>query len=380
MGLITLNLSQAKEKVKEHIKPLPVEKAAVINTFGRVIAEDIYASSECVPSPVSRVDGYAAIAADTDGANEKNPIKLSIHSENIENVNKICNGTVVVIKIGDPLPKNANCVIDKSKTYRPEMGAQLLVLDEYHHGQNVKYYADIKEGDTVLKKGTKINACEMALLASLGKTAVSIFRKPKVSVITTGKNVIDLVEEYEPGTSRNSARYWLVGVILDSGCELGKMVHVRDGRPGLEKALKKCADSDLILTALAEIDKHDFAIAAINNVGKSVFDRIHIDKGASTCFGYVDNKPVFITGSENIIPSYEAVVRLALMLITGNRELERPLVRSKLKSTIKLNPGNYHLIPAITTFDMESGYSSRPLNPRQSLIPNSMITISENVE
>lgn len=380
-----VSLCDARNRLMHYLLPVEREQAGIINAYGKTLADDIKTATPVPACDTAANDGYAAIASDTKGATSEAPKALSVLSSSSPHLKQLESGTTMHVRVGDPLPTGANTVIDPDNTYRPDGGPQILVLSECKPMRNITHTgALIPAGEVVLKHGTVIGACEMELIAALGRPGIPVRRKPRVAIITTGINVADIVEELKPGEVRNTARYALVGMVLSAGSDLGRLVHVRTGRVGLEKAISDCGNCDTIIIALGSNEKYDLALQALSNCGTIVFDKIHVEPGMYSSFAMVNDRPVFLTTSDSILESFEAVIRPALLTLLDRTETSRPQLPAVLGSTLKLDPGYVHYIRAWAKTD-QGVFSAMPINARFSDMekwtqPNAMIVIPENVD
>lgn len=379
-----VKLRCARELVLGSLPDVQTETAGIINCLGRVLAEDVRPMSEMPPEDTSTADGYAAVASDTKGADSRRPVSLSVLSSHSRRT-KLQKGTLVRVRAGDPLPHGADSVISTSLTYRPEGGPQVLVMGEVAQWENVQRAGSVlSAGETAVGAGTVIGPAEMGLIASLGMPGVAVSRRPRVAVVTTGAGIVDVVEQCNPGEARNSVRYSLVGMLLETGCDLGRLIHTTEGRIGIEKALAGCLECDAVVVALGASDSHDHAVAALETAGETKFDRVQMEPGAATAFAVIGGRPVFVIGADTAVEGFEAIVRPALLAMLGSSELYRPTVTAALGATLKPSPDCCHYIRAVTTC-RGGTYAALPLlrnscNARQWALANSLILISEGVE
>ncbi|MHB9037011.1 MAG: molybdopterin molybdotransferase MoeA [Armatimonadota bacterium] len=376
-----LELERARECVLESVNRIGCEQTGIINTFGRTLAEPIMADGNWLIFDVVLEDGYAARSTDTIGATEKNPRRLGVLAESALHGKKLQPGTVVVVRNGDAVPDGADTVIPFERAYRPHGGPEVLVLAECKSGSNIRSAGTISAKDEVIvPEGTVIGPREMSLLARLGRPGIAVRQKPRVAIVTTGADIVEIVEEMGPGQARNVARYEIVGMVLESGCEVGRLIHVRDGRIGIEKAISDSLGSDIVIIALGSGDKHDNAVAAVANLGDVRFARVHMAPGSATAFGMVEGRPVFIMPGATALESFEAVVRPALMKALGRAEIDRNRVIATLREPMRFSPGYTHQIRAITSFE-NGHYVTQPLAPtRPSARPNSLVIVPPNID
>lgn len=382
---VTQDLASARKMVRESVFTIGKEQAGIINAFGRTLADTITADAPVPAGNTAATDGYAARSSDTSGATDKDPRRLSVLADSPARISRIDTGTVVCVKVGDLLPEGADTVIERGRTYRPHDGPEIMVLAEISRGANIHPAgARVSEGEVLIEQGTFVSGKEMGLLASIGRHGICVSRKPRIAIITTGSSVIEIVEELKPGYVRNSARYQLVGMVLDSGCEIGKLIHTKEGRISLEKAICDCTSADAIIVAISSQDKHDTAVAALANVGSAYFERVHMEPGAATAFGMVEGIPVFITPQDAVLETFECIIRPGLLTLLGRSIVDRPTVQATTQLPLKLNPGYTHCIKAQTTYE-DGHYITNPLLPRTPnvrpwMLPNSLIVVPPDAE
>lgn len=375
----TVDVNGARAIISRYMLPVELEKAGIINAFARTLAQDIVTETAVPAHNLAATAGYAVIASDTSNATRESPKSLSVLSASSPATKRLESGTTMHVNEGDLLPDGANAIVATADSYRPDQGPEVLVFVETESGANVISAGSRSPAGVVnVKQGTAIGAVEMGIIASLGIHGVPVRRKPKIAVITTGAKVVDIVEKIKPGEARNAARYALVGMLLNSGCDLGRLIHVHSGRPGLERALTACSGCDAIIVAVGSADKHDIALDALTNLGARGFDRVQIEPGGICAFGIVCDTPVFITQAEYTLEAFEAVIRPGLMMLLGREVLDRPRIKASLDSTLKLNPGYAHFLRA--HIDLKSGQNiAKPL-PTHSADVNSLIVIEQNKE
>ncbi len=370
-----VDVRSARVILSRFLLPLEIERAGIVNTFGRTLAQDLVAQSPVPPHGSAAIDGYAVIASDTAGATGSNPMAVSVLSSSKPGGKALEPGTAMRVRRNDPLPKNADAVVELGSTYRPENGAQLFILDEVMQAANVIPAGSVSPaGRVVLPEGIPIGACEMEMITALGCHGVPVRRRPKISVITSGADIVDSFGDIDPGECRNATRYALVGMVLGSGCELGRLIHVKDGRLGIQRALGQCEGSDAVIVSISSHERHDLSLEAIAAVGTRHFNRVQMEPG-NCGFGIAFDRPVFAIENKYALEAFEAIIRPGLMMLLGRRNLDRPKIVAHLASTLKLNPGTTHYIRALTSVHNGTNVAKPAADPSQA---NSLIVIPEN--
>ncbi|MCJ7783161.1 MAG: molybdopterin-binding protein, partial [Desulfobacterales bacterium] len=189
-----LSVMEAKRLLTEHFVPQPVgvETLPVESCFGRVLSSDIEAAIDVPPFDRASMDGFAVHAEDTFGAEEDQPISLKLIGRIGAGENpsiSIENGEAAEISTGAPIPKGANAVVMVEYTW--QNNESVRVYRAVSPGENIMAAgSDIMAGELILRKGDFLTPRETGVLSALGVTAVQVFRKPSVAVISTGNEVI----------------------------------------------------------------------------------------------------------------------------------------------------------------------------------------------
>lgn len=384
-GAIMLDPDRARRMILERVRRMGVERAGVANALGRVLAEAVVAEHDVPRWSTATRDGYAARSADTGGATEKTPRMLSVLSEHTTPTAQLPPGTTVPVHARDPLPLGADTVIEPSGCYRPTNDPQVAVLAECQPGANLRPAGQIlSKGEPVVAEGTLVTSREMGLIALVGKQGVKVARKPRVSLLTTGQAPAVEADNLGGDDETGSARFYLIGAVLEAGCEIGAVNHTRDGRMGIQKALAQLSGSDAVIVVTGPGDGHEASVSAIRNVGEIVVERLNTRPASSSAFGLVGEIPVFVVPAECALEAFEVLVRPSLLNMVGRSDIDRPRVNTRVLSVLRLNPGCRHYVKAITSFG-EDGYSSRPLvsalaNARPWTPPDSLLIVRENTD
>ncbi|MCE5314743.1 MAG: molybdopterin-binding protein [Armatimonadota bacterium] len=269
------------------------------------------------------------------------------------------------------LPRARECAIESVSLIGSE---QAGIINTFG-----KTLAESIDGEEIISKGTVIGPSEMSMLARMGKPGIAVRRKPKVAVITTGADVVEIVEDIRPGQVRNVARYEIVGMVLESGCEVGRLIHVRDEASGLEKAISESLGSDAIIIALGSKDSHEIAVTALKNLGDIRFAQVRLAPGFATAFAMVEGRPAFIVPEAAALESFEALIRPALLTMLGRTAVDRKKVTATISAAVKLDSKLTHYIRALTVFE-DGRYVVKPFDSHRHECLNSLIVVGANVE
>lgn len=372
-----ISVEEATKIVLENVGPLDAETVRLLDLPGRVLAEDISADINIPPFDNSAMDGYAVRAEDTAGASRENPRTLRVLEDLPAGTvasQSVQPGTAIRIMTGAPMPDGADAVIMVEHTEQMDDGVK--VLQEVKVGENVRPVGeDVKQGEVVLHKGTRLRPAEIGMLASVGRDSAQVYRRPQVAVITTGTEVVEPSEPLEPGKIRNSNRYSLASQVLHYGAEIHRLLHVQDEPEAVEAALQECSGADVFITSGGvSVGDYDLVKQALDKLGEIYFWRVAIKPGKPTVFGQIQGKPLFGLPGYPVssMLTFELFVRPALLKMMGMTDLELPQVTAQLTADLRHKPGRREFVRA-RTYWQDNKYLVDPIPLHGSGILKSMV-------
>lgn len=235
------------EKVSKQVIELPI-----LDSLGHVLAEEIVSNMNMPPFDRSPLDGYAFKAEDTKSALNDSPVTLevvdSIQAGYVSKKN-IQKGQAIRLMTGSKIPEGANVVMRYEDT--EFTGSQVKIFKSLKSGSNIaRMGEDMKVGDLVLNDKVTIGPAEIGILASLGKSHVKVYAKPRIAILATGDELINISEELKDGKIRNSNSYFLSAQIKRLGAEAVTLGiakdNLKDTAEELSSALKW---ADMIITS-----------------------------------------------------------------------------------------------------------------------------------
>ncbi len=280
-------------------KPLGVEEIPLLDSPGRVLAEDITSKLDIPPFSRSTVDGYAVKAADTFGADENQPVNLKVSGfvaiGELPEV-KVGKGEAAEIVTGAPIPEGADAVVMVEDTERED--DELRVYGSVTHNENVmRRGADIKEGEKVMKSGSLLGSREIGVLAALGNAKVKVFSIPSVAVLSTGGEVTEPGKTLPPGKIYDINAYSLCTAVKESGAKPIYSGVVPDEKEPLRNALEHAlASANMVLTSGGvSVGPKDIIPATVDSLGSpGVFiSGIAVKPGKPATVALIGDKPVF---------------------------------------------------------------------------------------
>ena len=300
-----LSVEEAFARIVSQFSVLETETAPLMDTLGRVLAEDVVSAEDVPAFDNSAMDGYAVRFADTQAASEAQPAHLRVVGDLAAGSvpsNPLGAGEAVRIMTGAPVPPGSDAVVPFEDTDRTDWakfgtppGASgdpatvgILLAPEYQ--DNVRFRAeDIKTGETVLLQGQRLRPAEIGVLASLGKSQVAVYRRPVVAVIPTGDEVIEIDQPLQPGQVRNSAAHALEALVTRYGGIPRRLPVVGDTVEETRAALLSCLDCDLLVTiGGVSMGDYDLVRNVLGAEGEIDFWRIRMRPGKPLAFGHIE--------------------------------------------------------------------------------------------
>ena len=283
--------SKALKIIFEHAKPLGIEEIDMADSLGRVLAEKVYADVDIPAFNRSAMDGFAINSKDV-----ANVFKI------IEDIpagyvpkKKIKFGQCARIMTGAMLPEGSDKVIMVEDT-KPIFNSQFLILN-FGNKSNISLQGeDVKQGQLILKKGTKIRPQEAAMLATVGKTKIKVCRQPKVTVISTGSELVEPAKKPKLGQIRNSNGSMILLQLKRLGISAKYLGIARDNFAATENLVRQgLKEADvLILSGGVSFGDYDFVEDVLKKCGvKILFNKVAIKPGKPTTFGVMGKKIVF---------------------------------------------------------------------------------------
>ncbi len=302
-----LNVDEALKRILATIEPLPDETVGLAEGLGRIIAQDIIADSDLPPFPNSSMDGFALRAADIINASPQNPIMLRVVMDipaGIAPSGHVGSGEAARIMTGAPMPQGADTVIPVENTNAQwkaggdePLAENVSVNRSVKPGDHVRLAGeDIRRGERIIQQGTLLRPAEIGLLAAAGQHKIKVVRQPRVAILSTGDELIDLDEVWKPGKIRDSNSYALAALVKDNGGIPIRIPTAHDTLEDVRKCFKEALSQkpDLILSSAGvSVGAFDVVRMVIDELGKVDFWRINLRPGKPLAFGQVGGVPFF---------------------------------------------------------------------------------------
>jgi len=346
-----LSVEEAAELLLSHFHVLEPEIVPVLESLGRVLAEDVCSDMDIPPHANTAMDGYALLAADTDGASVESPRRLRIIADlaaGYVSETVVTRGTAIRIMTGAPIPPGADAVIQFEETDRD--GDWVNVHKPVAVWANIRSAGeDVRKGARVLRKGSRIRPQELGMLATLGRKNVPVIRRPRVAILATGDEVVEIDAPLLPGKIRNSNSYSNAAQVMAAG---GVPVMLGIAHDQIEELTAKIRSGlaqgvDLFITS-GGVSVGDFDVVkqVLAAEGEMTFWRVRMKPGKPLAFGRIGDVPLLgLPGNPvSAMVSFEMFARPAILKMQGLLEWSRPMVEATLVDGIKRKDDRRHYV------------------------------------
>ncbi|EDT71533.1 gephyrin-like molybdotransferase Glp [Clostridium perfringens] len=320
-------LEEALEILNKNTKALKSEVVSIKDSLKRVLYGDVKSKINNPPFNKSVFDGYAFKSEDSKGTSKENPIELKIVDEifagDFSEI-EIKSGEAIRIMTGAPIPVGADCVLKQEETERH--GDLVKIFKEMKVNENISFIGeDIKIGETLIKKGKRLDYADLGIMASSGISEVLVYKKPRVSIISTGDEVCDINSTLKPGKIYDSNLYSLSARIEELGYNVLSMEYVGDNIIKIGKAIEKAFEkSDIVFTTGgASVGEKDLMQKVSESIGfERLFWKIKIKPGSAVVCSKKEEKILIsLSGNPNAaLTTFELLGKPVLKKLEGKEE------------------------------------------------------------
>jgi molybdenum cofactor synthesis domain-containing protein len=369
-------LDDARSHVLARVERLESVHVAVDDAVGLVIADPVIAAEEIPPFANSAMDGFAVRSADS-GEGARLRVVTTI-AAGATHDGEIGPGEAARIMTGAPMPTGADAVVMVERT-RVD-GDEVVLEVAVPEGNHVRPAGDdMRPGDEVLPAGVEVTPAVVGVLHTLGRTDVSVWRRPRIGVMSTGDELVDDGTPLEPGQIRDSNRPTLMALVNETGCEAIDLGLVRDDEDAIEAALRSGAEvCDVILTSGGvSMGDYDFVKAVLDRIGEMRWMQVAIRPAKPLAFGVVraraarrperiedDERAVAVFGLPgnpvSSIVSFELFARPALRQMMGHAVIDRPRVRAVAADPLlRRRDGKIHFARVVASYAPDGSLVAR---------------------
>ncbi len=330
-----IEVERAAALVLEHMPVLAPERVPLAECAGRALAVDLVAAAPLPAFPSSAVDGYALRAADAGRS-------LTVAGESAAGRplgHALTPGTAARILTGGQLPEGADCVVMVEDVALD--GDHVTVPSGLRPNQNFHARgADLRAGELVLRAGVQLGAAELGLAAALGIPALDVRPRPRVALLSTGDELVEVGERPGPGQIPDSNRWALLAALSDAGADVELLGIGPDEAGALRRAVVDAlVDADVLVTSGGvSVGTHDLVKPLLESLGTVHVGRVKLKPGKPFTFATIPSPegaapriafglPGFPVSS---LVTFEVFVRPALRKMQGFAQLERPTLPVRL--------------------------------------------------
>jgi molybdopterin molybdotransferase len=376
-----LTAAEAARRILTEVRRQPALRLPLDDALDGVLAEDIVSPLDIPAWTNSAMDGYAARGEDVRGASEEHPVRLRV----IEHIpagafptRPLGPGEVARIFTGAPLPQGADTVIRQEDT---DQGAETVtIVRDRDVGVNIRRAGeDIARGRTVLAAGTALGPAHLGVLASLAVSHPLVYRRPRVAILGSGDEIVDVDQPEEILSGRKTASsntHTLLALVRQSGGEPINLGIARDTPANLREHLERALDADLLVTTAGiSVGEHDYLRPVLEELGADLrFWKLRMRPGAPVGFGLLERVPwVGLPGNPvSTMVTFELFVRPAIRKMCGHALPFRRSVPVRTAEPIRLKPKLQHFLRGIVR-ETPDGLEARLTGPQGSGILTSMV-------
>ena len=338
-----ISADQALQIVLENVAPLGVERIPILDALGRVLAENINSSRDIPGFDNSAMDGYAVRAADLVKASETNPVKLGV----VETIGagqmptqSVSAGQAARTMTGAPIAAGADAIIPVERTRGT--GDTVEFLASVEKGAFIRPRGeDLRLGELVMSAGKLLTPADLGMLASVNRAMVEVIRRPRVAIVATGDELVDVDQPPTGAQVVNSSAYALAGAVREAGAEAVILKVARDDADEIRERLAEAMTFDAVLsTGGVSVGQFDHVKGALDELGmRQLFHGVAQKPGRPLKFGTVGYRPVFgLPGNPvSTLVCFYLYARPAILKMSGRRRVGLPRVNARCGVDIKIS-------------------------------------------
>ncbi len=336
----------ARAMILEKITALPAISVPLLEAVGRVLAADVRAPWDLPRWDNSAMDGFAVRAEDSQSLQPlliDGYIPAGCTAAGIS----VSPGKAIRIMTGAPVPAGCDTIVPVEETEEKDL--HVLIKGQVKLGDHIRFRGeDVQQDEVVLAAGSVLHPAGINMLASFGFSTVAVFGRPRVAILSTGDELVELGELAGPGQIINSNAYSLAAAVLQAGGEPRLLGIARDNRESLADKLTEGLQADVLITSAGvSMGDLDLVCEAMEEAGvERLFWKVDIKPGRPTAFGIKDGKPVFSLPGNPVstMVTFEEFVRPALLKMMGHTRVIKPFVKATLQETINKKAGRVQFL------------------------------------
>jgi molybdenum cofactor synthesis domain-containing protein len=326
-------LEEAQSQILATVPRLPAATVPLAEALGLVTIEALAATEPIPPFANTGVDGYAVQAASTAGATPGAPVQLRIVGELAAGAAPtvpVGPGEAIRIMTGAPVPDGADAIVMVEDTATSGGDGTVTIRRAARSGDHIRLAGgDLAVGDTPIAAGSVLGPAHLGVVASLGHPTVSVVRRPRVAVMSTGDELVPPGEPLAMGQIRDSNRPMLIGLVAQTGCEAVDFgIGVDDEAVITERLEKAAATCDAMVTSGGvSMGDYDIIKIVLGRMADMNWWQIAIRPAKPLAFGMISGVPIFGLPGNPVSShvSFELFARPALLQMMGHAKRFRPV-------------------------------------------------------
>lgn len=401
-----LSVDRALEQILESFQPLPAETIDINLALGRVLAHDIRSSINLPPFPNSSMDGYAVRVEDVAGASRESPATLRVTMDipaGKTPVGRIESAQAARIMTGALLPDGADAIIPVEQTDSQwtaggdaSLPEQVKIYKTAKLGDYVRPTGeDIQAGQIVLRAGMILRPQDLGVLASLGEARIPVIQQPRVVIISTGDELVDVSEPLAPGKIRDVNAHTIAGLVSTYGGIPIRLPIARDTFDEVRALFQRALDErpDIIISSAGvSVGAFDVVRTLLDELGKVNFWRVNIRPGKPLAFGEVGGVPFLgLPGNPvSAMVTFDVFARPALLKMSRRPDTlntAKAITAESIQSDgrrsylrVKLERVNGQLVARLTGTQSSGALNSMVLADGLLIVPENVTSVPAGAE
>lgn len=379
----TLSVREAQQTIAARIRPMPAERVSLDRANGRVLAEPVVARFDVPPWDNSAMDGYAVRAKEA-GEGKSLSVALDIPAGTPAG-RTLPEGAAARIMTGAPIPAGADTVVPVEETSGPggegvfaEVGDPVRFASPVEPRANIRPRGeDVRRGEAAVPSGSTCGGAQIAMAATVGRSLVAVHARPRVTILSTGDELVDVDRAGAPDRIVDGNAYGLAALVESAGAVPLIPPIVPDDAKATRRAVDIALGTDAVLTiGGVSVGERDHVRDALEEAGvEIVFWRVAIKPGGPIAFGVApDGTPIFALPGNPVsaLVTFEVFARPALLRMTGRRSCFARPREARLEEAVSKRPGKEWYLRARLR-EEEGGWSAALTGPQGSGILSSLV-------
>jgi len=338
-----ISADQALQIVLDNVVALGAERIPMVEALGRVLAENISSSRDIPGFDNSAMDGYAVRAADLAKASDASPVKLRV----VETVGagqmparRVSAGEAVRTMTGAPIAEGADAIVAVERTRGTGDLVEFLAPAENSAFIRARG-EDLRLGELVMSAGKTLTPADLGMLASVNRAMVEVIRRPRVAIVATGDELVDVDQTPTGAQIVNSNAYALAGAIREVGAEAVILKVARDDAGEIRERLAEAMTFDVVLsTGGVSVGQFDHVKGALDELGmRQLFHGVAQKPGRPLKFGTAGYRPIFgLPGNPvSTLVCFYLYARPAILKMSGRGRVGLPRIDARCAVDIKIS-------------------------------------------